>query len=268
MYSSLTESEPDDLFEFSSRKESDQFSETDDSTPDPVIEDSFAEYKRKCVVNVTRLPQKIMNEALSKIDSRTESDCSEDILVKLSREIDRLTDFSTLKNRSAKRNSKDRTSRLIKKRRIPAGEKGTKESEENSTSTSCESFSETENSALEVEQRAPVLDLDDLQYEILKNLSSGLSGSESNDDDGDDYSDSSSENEVVVAKKEKKCDVLARDKKNEKRRNMAKWKKDRLLQGKLISSESSSDSDIPVFRNYRKKRRLLFSDSEDVNSER
>lgn len=258
--SSLTESEPDDLLEFSSQKESDRFSETDDS----VIEDNFAEYRRKCVVNITRLPQKIIDEAMSKTDPQIESDCPEDSLDKLSREIMCLTDFSTLKSRSVKRNNKDRTSRFIKKRRTRGGEKGTKGSEENSSSTNSDSLSEAEYSASELQESALPLKLEDLQYEILKNLSSGLSNSES-DDDGDDYSDSSSQNEVDTEKKEKK--VRGNDKTNDKRRKMAEYRKDRLLQGKLISSESSSDSDMPVFRNYRKKRRTLLSDSESRDNE-
>lgn len=270
---------------------SDRFSETDDSTVSSAKSpDSKLELK-ECVVNIPRLPERILKEIISNGGrafacgdvsiNETDSSDTEDSLTKLTKDVERLTDFTTLKHPN-KRNDKDRSLRYLKKRKTHVGADGTKKSEA-SSSTSDDSdslsLSETENVVMDIEDplQRNALEPEDLQYEILKDLSSGLSSTTTVD--SEDFSDSSSSDDKVESSKtEGNRRAGCEEKEGEsdkggviaKRRKIAEWRRDKLLREKVFSSDSSSsDSDMPKTRSPRKKRRIIMSESEkDTDGER
>lgn len=278
--SSSSESEPEEALEFDSNK-SDVFSEKDDSeefsreTPRPAKK--FADVKlRQLVVNVKRLPQEVMDRLLSSetnnlsdsecVNTKIKEDFSEDTLARLTKEIERLTDLSTLKCRK-KRNKKYKAPRNTKKRKVGSGDIAEEQSEEESTTSESSSESYTSETRFNVGsplQKPPAFE--DLQYEILKNLSGD---SEVESDNSEVYSESSSESEAKSTKKHQERKEEQKEYSKDKgcstatRKKVAEWRKDRLLRGKLISESSSSDSDIPKVSSARRKRRVISSDPDE-----
>lgn len=229
---------------------SNRFSETDDSTSsaEKSCSRNFTGFTPKqCVVNIQRLSA----ATLALYASKASSEDPEDSSSKLAKEIDFLTDLSNLEH-SKKRNGEFKHRRKAKKFKPQEGRLNSSESSS--------SDSGTESSASELEDtcmiEAPAL-LEDLEYEILKNLS-GLS------EESEDERESSSETEDGTCKKGGK-NKLRSVSKCEKRRKLAEWRKDSLLRGKLISSdsESDSDSDFKKIRRSKKRQKALISDDED-----
>lgn len=274
--SSFSESELEDI----DSNESDVFAEKDSED----FEEEFADDKlqRKCIVNVTRLPERITDKFLSsKTVNISDFKCdnsevkenrledSEDYLTRLKKDIERLTDLSTLKRRK-NRNKKYESSKHLKRRKV-SGKIAEEESEEEEESTSTsESSSESDND-ITINREKCVLKTfsmgEDMQYDILC-YEKGISESESNE--SEIYSESSSECEAGSTKKH--GENKDRQKENSKetkgcstapRKKVAEWKKDSLLRGKLISESSSSeDNDVPKVSTARRKKRIISSEPE------
>lgn len=276
--SSLSDCEQD-----TDSSKSDVFSEKDDSeSSSETPTNTFAEFKsRKCVVNIKRLSQDLINKYCSKAknisDSESESDKmesaenhQEDPFVRLAKEVERLTDFSTLKL-STKRNKKFKSVKEIKRRKTENGAIKTQQSDDDSSSTFSDISSDSGSSVKEIES-SPLqkpFDIEDLQYEILKNLS-GISDTESDECD-ELYSETDSESETESNKKENKTktdsDAESRSKINIEKRKGAEWRKDKLLRGKILSSsESDSDSDVPKSSARKRKKRTIYSEPEETDN--
>lgn len=245
---------------------SDHFSGSDDSLDGEVS--NFSEYtQKKCVVNIKRLPESTVQKLLAKAKENSEpkdvtvkTERSTDNLLQLIKEIDQIADFSTLK-RPKKRCNESKAQKGVKRLKTQGS---ASMSDESSESEIWGSSSDNESFVSELEQ-AQIIGYEDLQYDILENLSSGCSTTESGDLT-DDYSDSSTESDNKSVKKEKHCNAQKKVNTVTKRRKTAEWRRDNLLRGKLIS-DSSSDSDSPKTTNFRKRRKVCVfnSESEDMS---
>lgn len=258
----------DTYLEFSSSK-SNCFSEADESTDsvDGICERDYSLFNiKECVVNIKRLPQKVIDKYYSKINNtadfhdKTKME-NEDTLTRLTSELNRLMDLSTLKN-PEKRSGKSSTKKSIKKRKTQFGEIETEQSAEDSIATDSDNDDGSSVTNMEVDVLQEPLGYEDLQYEILKNLS----GDSDNETEGESYSNSSFKCETDTIKKTSKGSKSVKD--YSIKRKIAKWRRDSLLCGKLTSSDSSSDSDIPKPCNTRCKKRVIYSDSEDSENAR
>lgn len=284
--SSLSDSELEDFLDIDSNK-SDIFLEKDDSDEcnQEISEEEFADDKlqKKCVVNITRLPQKVIDKFSSKTVNisdfkRDNSEVKEnhledpeDYLTRLKKDIERLTDLNTLKRRK-KRNKKYESSKHFKKLKIN-GTAGDKQSEEDEESTSTSESSNESDSSMTINREKSILKTfpmgGDMQYDILS-YEKGISESET--DNSEIYSESSAESEAESTKKHgEKNDRQKENSKETKvcstapKKKIAEWRKDSLLRGKLISESSSSeDCDIPKVRSTRRKKRVISSEPETV----
>lgn len=181
-----------------------------------------------------------------------------------------MSDFKTLKS-TKKRYKKLKKQKNIKKLKIDDEILKERSSEEESTSSTSASSSDSNHSIINNTIKSPLqapIDFEELQYEILENLSGP------SDSDSESYSQSSSESETNLTKKHRKRkgsqkEDCERKKYNRKlQKKVAEWRKDNLLRGKLVS-DSSSEYDIPALKTAMKRKiRIIYSESDESCNER
>lgn len=213
--------------------------------------DNSTNEMRNCVVNVKRMPYDLVHRYLWKNKSKqSDKECS-DSEDSLTREINYLTDLSNLERSSHKKMELTKKSKGNKKRRKRNAESLTDSEELFSSGDSESTVSDYDYDDIS-KQEAPVAVIEDLQFEILRNLS------DVDDESGSNSDGSTKENEDLKNRKQK---TNAEKLRKTKKRKIAKWRRDPLLCDKLTSSESDSDTKEP-----RKKQSKIVENIEDTES--